>query len=108
MASLNLTDASRAGVAPGLQAVNGGGDSFPLTSPSQKFHFKNTDVADRTVTITAQSPCNQGVLHDAEITVPAGAERIVDDLDPRFYADANGRVQLTYDAATGLTVASYA
>jgi hypothetical protein len=107
MAALNLTQASKAGVAPGLVAANGAGDSFPMIDRNQKFHFKNADVAQRTITIAAQAACNLGFLHNLAVVVPAGAERIVDDIDPAIYADSQGRVQLTYDAATGLTLGSY-
>lgn len=107
MAALNIFHAGSAGAAPGLVAVNAGGDSFPIVSRSQKFHFKNTDVAARTITFTATKACNLGVLHNAPVIVPAGAERYVDDIDPLFFADSGGRVQLTYDAATGLSAESF-
>lgn len=106
MASKNTQKFTRTGAAPTLAAVDGAGDSFPLGSSNQKFHFKNTDVAGRTVTFVAQRPCNQGVLHNAVVSVPAATERIFDGFGSEFQ-DNNGRIQLTYDAATGLTVASY-
>lgn len=107
MAALSIFHPGSAGAAPGFVAVNGGGDSFPIVSRSQKFHFKNTDVAARTITFTAQNKCNLGFLHHVAVVVPAGAERLVDDIDPGIYGDATGRVQLTYDAATGLSVESF-
>lgn len=108
MAALNLTQPGAAGAAPGLVAAAGAGDSFPLVSRGQKFHFKNTDVGARTVTIVAQRKCSLGFLHNLTVTVPAGQERIADGIDPAIYGDGTGRVQLTYDAATGLTLNSYA
>jgi hypothetical protein len=108
MAALNLVKPGQAGAAPGLVAVAAGGDSFPIISRTQKFHFKNTDAAARNVTFVAQKKCNVGVLHNAIVNVPAGTERIVDDLDPAFFDDGNGRVQLTYDASANLTAGSYA
>ena len=108
MAQLNLVKPGVTGSAPGLVAVAGGGDSFPIVSRAQKYHFKNTDVGARTVTFVAQKKCNAGVLHNAIVTVPAASERFVDDIDPAFFDDGNGRVQLTYDAATGLTAESFA
>lgn len=108
MAALNLVKGGQAGAAPGLAAASAGGDSFPIISRTQKFHFKNTDAAARNVTFVAQTKCNEGVLHNVIVNVPAGTERIVDDIDPQFFGDANGRVQLTYDASANLTVGSYA
>lgn len=106
MAAKNTQRFTRTGGAPTLQAVDVAGDSFSLGSSGQKFHFKNTDAATRTITFTAVQPCNQGVLHNAIVTVPAGTERIFSGFGSEFQ-DNNGRIQLTYDAATGLTVASY-
>lgn len=108
MALLNVTVPGKTGVAPPLVATAGGGDSFPILGTDQKFHFKNTDVAGRTVTLIAQKACPLGVLHNIVLAVPAGTERVIDGVDPAYYADVNGRVQLTYDAATGLTAGSYA
>lgn len=108
MAALNLNQPGVAGAAPGLVAAAGAGDSFPIVSRTQKYHFKNTDAAQRTITIVAQNKCSLGFLHNLAVLVPAGQERIVDGIDPAIYGDSQGRVQFTYDAATGLTLASYA
>jgi hypothetical protein len=108
MAALNLVKPGVAGSAPGLVAANGGGDSFPIVGRAQKYHFKNTDAAARNITFVAQKKCNQGVLHNVIVNVPAGQERLVDDIDPSFFDDGAGRVQLTYDAVANLTVGSYA
>lgn len=107
MSVLNLVTPAAAGTAEALSAVSAGGDSFPIPAPLI-IRAKNTDVAARTITLVGQKPCNQGFTHSATIVVAAGGGIVnarVNDVD-RF-RDANGRIQMTYDAATGLSVAAF-
>jgi hypothetical protein len=107
MASLDLVTPAAAGTADALTAVTAGGDSFPIPRPIM-LRLKNTDVAARTVTLVGQKPCNQGFTHSATINVPAGGGIVNARItDTERFRDANGRIQLTYDAATGLSVAAF-
>ncbi len=88
-----------------LVAAAGGGDSFPNTGVEQ-FRVRNADASSKTVTFVAQNAvgCPAGVLHNIVLTVPAGAEQTVRNLDMARFNDANGRVQVTYSAVTSVTV----
>ncbi|HEY8410197.1 MAG TPA: hypothetical protein VIK76_02300 [Pyrinomonadaceae bacterium] len=108
MASLNLSIPGPAGTAEAYSAAGAGGDSFPLPR-DLILKIKNASGANRTVTVVAQNPCNQGVLHDRvigpiatgttiDVPVPGGSDR---------FRDAGGRVQLTYDNNAGLSVLAY-
>jgi hypothetical protein len=85
-------------------AVSGGGDKF-LSTGKELLHFKNTDVAPRTVTFATVLDKDGLTMPDRTITVPASGERFVGNLATGLHRDADGYVNMTYDAATGLSVA---
>lgn len=106
MAALNLTPLSATGAGEVLAAAAAGGDSFPLNQPIE-ITFRNAGAAARTATIVGQVPCDQGVIHNRAFVVPndnVPYRAVLSGRDLQKYADANGRVQLTYDAVAGLTV----
>jgi hypothetical protein len=106
MAALNLQPLSTTGAAEALSAASVGGDSFPLNQPIE-ITFRNAGAAARTITMVGQTPCDQGVLHNRQFVVPndnVPYRAKIAGNDLRHYADANGNVQLTYDAVAGLTV----
>lgn len=87
--------------------ANGGGDSFPNTG-QEILHVENTDAGSHTVTVDSPGTCSFGVsanaAHDAAIVVAAGETREIGPFPMSRFNDANGRVQLTYDAVTNLKV----
>jgi hypothetical protein len=106
MAALNLTALTSAGASEALAAAAAGGDSFPLNQPIN-LAFKNAGAGPRTITVVAQNPCNHGVLHNRVYTVPNDGityRAVLTGTDLARFADAAGRVQLTYDAVAGLSV----
>ena len=107
MASLNLTRPPAAGQAQAFTAAAAGGDSFPLPAPIV-VKVNNTSGATRTVTVVAQRPCNQGFTHNATVSCPTGVITEFPVSDVMRFQDGNARVQLTYDSATGVSVAAYA
>ena len=111
MPQLTVEVPTELGLNPTYNAAAAGGDSFKIAHDERTFlYFKNTDVAARTITITAQETSahvpGKGVLtrSDIVINVPAASERISPAI-PRAFADANGLGQMTYDADTLLTIA---
>lgn len=106
MAALATQSPSPSGTAPTYAAASAGGDS--VESGEDVFvHVKNSDIAAHTMTVESPTPCNQGSTHNLVVAVPAGGERIVGPLPtPRFAQASTGRVNLTYDAVTGMTVAA--
>ena len=68
--------------------------------------FKNTNAAARNVTIATQVTVDGKAVADDVINVPlTTGDVMVGPFPPGIYNDVNGRVQLTYDAVTNLTVA---
>lgn len=97
----------RTGGTPTRTSASSGGDSFALQSTQQKFDFANSSGAPITVTFHAAKPCNQGLTHNATVSVPNGGGIVVEGFSPDIYGDDNGRVQLTYSTEVGLTLTSY-
>ena len=104
MAVLTVQQLTRAGITPTYAAAAGGGDSFP--NDGQTFvQFKNTNAAARNVTIATQVTVDGKAVADDVINVPlTTGDVMVGPFPPGIYNDVNGRVQLTYDAVTNLTV----
>src|SRR3990167_7912315 len=105
MAVLTVQQLTRAGITPTYAAAAGGGGSFP--NDGQTFvQFKNTNAAARNVTIATQVTVDGKAVADDVINVPlTTGDVMVGPFPPGIYNDVNGRVQLTYDAVTNLTVA---
>lgn len=85
-------------------AAAAAGDTFPH-SRRRALRVNNGSGAPITVTIVAQKPCDQGVLHDRVVTVAAGAEKLIPAGLERF-ADDVGQVHVTYSATASVTRAA--
>jgi hypothetical protein len=77
-------------------------DTFKNNFKNLVLIFKNTDASSHDVTLVAQNPCNQDVLHDKIITVGASSTVIVSDIDNSIFNDDNGMVHMTYDGNEGM------
>jgi hypothetical protein len=91
--------------APTFVACDVAGDSF-ANDGRILLHYRNTNAAARNATINSVKACDQGSDHDVLVNVPlTTGERIVGPFSPSRFNDVNGKVQITYDAVTNLTVA---
>jgi len=110
MASLSLMVPPAAGGAqPALTAAGAAGDSFPLPG-AITIETSNNGAAARTITLVAQNACNQGFLHNKTYLVPNDSTRHWIDVPAsqvERFRDVNGRIQLTYDVNTGLTIGAH-
>lgn len=113
MAVLTVQDTSLVAVAPNMQALASGGDSFP-NNGLVLAHFKST--AGAPIVVTADdvgTPAPAGAVQfdpNVTLSVPATTgERVWGPFPPWRFNDANGRVNLTYgtNPPTGLTLALY-
>lgn len=107
MAILSVSQPGAAGTNPSFAAASAGGDSFQNSGAGERLRVRNTDASSHTVTVVAQAAagCPAGLTHNIAVAVPAGQERTIRGFDPARFNDVNNRVQLTYDAVTGVTVA---
>jgi len=102
MANLAIQNVSLTGLAPAFVAASGGGDSLDNNGRTL-LHVKNGGGVPITVTVDSTQPCSYGFDHDAAVSVPAGAERILGPFPQgRFGSTAN----ITYSAVTTVTVAA--
>ncbi len=106
MAELTVQNVTLAGVSPTYVACDSNGDVFKNPAGRTFLSFKNTDTADKTVTILSLKECNQGYIHNVVITVPAGGEVLVGAFSPTRFNDTTQKVSITYSDVTGLTVAA--
>lgn len=92
------------GITPTLVAAEAGGDEF-VNSGRDFIHIKNGDASPIDVTINSQVNCNQGVDHDAVISVPATTgEKFIGPFAKDRFNDPAGKVQITYSAVTSVTI----
>jgi hypothetical protein len=109
MATLAVSSISRNGVdvtAAAMVAATSGGDAF-TTSGQEYLVVNNGDASSHTVQfLFGPGSAQDGVTPTAPThPVPAGKYYIFGPFDIARYADANGLVQVRYDAVTSVKVA---
>jgi len=90
---------------PVYVACAAGGDAFP-NSGNTFIHVKNAHTEAWVVTVDSVKACSQGYDHNSIVSVPAGEERMIGPFPRGRFNDANGKVQITYDGVTALTIAA--
>jgi hypothetical protein len=105
MAALTVQKAVLTGVAPTFVAAAGGGDTF-VNDGETYLEVKNAGGSGITVTVSAQSACNQGTLHDSVTTVPATTgDRVIGPFNTTRFNNSAGSCSITYSGVTSVTVA---
>jgi hypothetical protein len=104
MAEITRQNLSLSGTSLNYVSASDGGDYF-RNNDSTNLFIKNTDASSLTVTIFAQRQCNHGFLHDQEITVAAGEEVVISEMETSRFNDENGDVQIDYNDYTLAEVA---
>lgn len=90
---------------PAYVACTAGGDAV-LNSGYTFLHVKNAHTSAWVVTVNSIAPCSQGFDHDSVVSVPASAERMIGPFDRGRFNDATGKLAITYDGVTALTIAA--
>jgi hypothetical protein len=104
MATLTVTASSLTGTAPTFASAAGGGDVFANDGRTY-LEVKNAGGSPITVTVVAQSSCNQGTLHDSVTSVPATTgDRVIGPFDMTRYNNSSGQCSVTYSGVTSVTV----
>lgn len=106
MAFIAAVKASAAGAALAASAAAAAGDA--VDNISGLLVVRNTDTLAKTVTAASQVAARPGVAPaNVSLTLAPGATGVI-KTGAREFSDADGRVQLTYDAVVGVTVAHLA
>jgi hypothetical protein len=105
MADLNIQKTTLIGLNVTYSAADVAGDRM-INDGNTVFKIKNADAAAKTVTINSAATCNYGFDHDLVISVPAGEEREIGPFPRNRFNDDTGKVNVTYDGVTSVTVAA--
>ena len=93
-----------------LEAIETDGMKFLNPSPGRVFLvIKNIDATATVVTVTGQTACEQGTIHNsAALSVVNGKTEIVGPFNPSYYNDALGYVNMTITGteSSGGTIAA--
>ena len=112
MADLTIQETSEGGLAASYVAAAAAGDAVLNLGGDVILHVRNGDASSHTVTVTAQATSREvagfGAMTkgDAAVAVPAGNDRFIGPFPTGAFNDANGKVQIAYDAVTAMTVAA--
>jgi hypothetical protein len=112
MADLTIQDVVEGGLNASYASAASGGDALLNLDGEVFLHVKNGDASSHTVTITAQDGSQEvpgfGTMTKAnlQVSVPASGDRFIGPFPRAAFNDANGKVQITYDAVTNVTIAA--
>lgn len=113
MATLTVQEVIESGLNLSTTSAASGGDEFTNSDDERTFlYVDNQDASAKQVTVTAQksSTTRPGygsvTKSDAVVSVPAGEQRYIGPFPGTAFNDANGKVQVTYDAVTSVSVAA--
>lgn len=105
MAVLIVQRPTLSGAAPTFGAASAGGDSFANDGDTM-LHVKNGGAGVVVVTVDSATLCSYGFDHNITVSVPAGGERMIGRFLKARFDDADGRVNVSYDGVTSVTVAA--
>lgn len=106
MATLTVEEVSLSGLDPTFAAADVAGDVFENSDERVQVRFVNASGVARTITISAQRPCNHGFSHDVVLVTANGDDITVGPFDKERFNDSSSNVSITYDDNTGVTVAA--
>jgi hypothetical protein len=105
MANLTTQSITRTGVTPTYAAASAGGDTF-TPDENTVIHCKNGSGGSITLSILTPGHYHLGLsLAWAQVSIPAGQERMIGPFNPQFFADpSDGLGDIAYSAATSVTI----
>lgn len=109
MSTLNVQQIVHGGLSPSYVSCGGlpEGDEF-VNNGRTFIHLKNTNISTWKVTVNSQKLCDQGHDHDLIVSIPlTDGERLIGPLSTARFNDGAGKVKLTYDGVSSLTIAVF-
>lgn len=103
MAVIPVTQVTLAGVAPPAGAAAAAGGDTVANDGRTYITIVNSSGANRTVTFDSVQPCDQGFDHNTSLLIATGQTR---RFGPFPVARFGNPIAVTYDNATGLTIAA--
>jgi len=106
MADLSVQDII-AGLTAGLEpTLVGCTDPDYFTNDGRIFLYLFAGATQAIATIDSVELCEHGVDHNVVVTVPATEYRMIGPFPKSRFNDGNGKVKITYDNVTTITVAA--
>ena len=102
--TLTVTPITPTGIVDTLVAADASGNNFPNDGKT-RFEVLNGSGAPINVTFTFVA--QDGVAGTNVVAVAAGVRKKIGPFNPSQYNDSNGRVNVTYSAATTVTVGAF-
>jgi hypothetical protein len=108
MADVAPTTSATAGATLTFAAASAGGDKLTPNTGREVLIVRNSGGSSRTVNLQwGVGGVVDGVAPAArQITVAAGATRVIGPFNPVYYEDADGKVAFTYSSEADLTIAA--
>lgn len=112
MATLTLGTTAKTGYTLSATSAAGGGDVANNANGDTLIYVNNGSGSPITVTITAQNTAPKSSLGtltivDLDVTVAAGAERILGPFNPTIWNNSSNQLEIGYSSATSVTVAAF-
>ena len=104
MATLTVQESSIDGITPTFNACDVAGDEF-VNDGDIWIHIDNSDASPHTATIDTPQTVDGLALSNPAVVVAAGTQAVAGPFSTTRFNDAAGKVQITYDAVTSLTIA---
>jgi hypothetical protein len=102
--TLLVQEATKEGLSVVYSPASAEGNKFANNGDTEA-RIKNDSDAAIEVTIKSQKNCNRGFHHDEVITIAANSERSIGNLEPAWFNNDQGQVEMTYSTVTEVTVA---
>jgi hypothetical protein len=102
--SLLVQVATKEGLAVVYSPASSEGNKFTNNGDTEA-RIKNNSANAIDVTLKSQKPCSRGFNHDETITVSANSERSIGNIEPAWFNNNQGQVEMTFSAVTDISVA---
>ncbi len=90
----------------GLEAtLEAGATTMEFVNTGQEEFWIVNGATAAVVTVTGQTACDRGTIHNKIVTCPANEERKIGPFPKGRWNDANSKVQVAIDDVTNVTVA---
>ena|SRR3990167_1921862 len=108
MATLTVQEPTLAGITPTYAAVTAGGDEFAYSGGDILIHVKNSGTQ-QVVTVVTPATIEGVAIDNPTVTIPAttGDKMIKLTAPGNLFVPADGKIDLTYDGAGGMTIAVF-
>lgn len=107
MAAITVQQIVPTGLEAGAATASAAGGDTVVNNGKTYIIVTDTGTTAPTVTIAAQSSCNQGFDHDYTIAITAGEARKIGPFAENMYNNSSGQIEVAYSSETDVTIEAY-